>query len=75
MDGEVSADQVGVRAGMDQAVVGERYEDLLARQRGDYTSALLGGFRRLRWSADRLAAERQKRLRELLSWSVERSAF
>jgi phenylacetate-coenzyme A ligase PaaK-like adenylate-forming protein len=75
MDGEVSADQLCVGAGTNRVVAGEPYEDLLARQRQDYSSAMLRGFRRLRWSADRLAAERQKRLRELLSWSVERSAF
>jgi phenylacetate-coenzyme A ligase PaaK-like adenylate-forming protein len=75
MNGEVSADQLGVSARMNRLVASERTEDLLARQREDYASALLRGFRQLRWSADRLAAERQKRLRELLSWSVERSAF
>jgi phenylacetate-CoA ligase len=53
----------------------EPYEDLLARQREDYASASLRAFRRLRWPADRLAAERQSRLRELLRWSVEHSAF
>ncbi len=60
---------------MDDLVASESYEDLLARQRQDFGGALLRGFRQLRWSADRLAAERQRRLKELLSWSVERSAF
>jgi len=52
-----------------------RYQELLARQRSDFDDGALAAARRLRWSADRLAAHRQQRLRELLAWSVERSGF
>jgi phenylacetate-coenzyme A ligase PaaK-like adenylate-forming protein len=51
------------------------YRDLLERQRADVSNASLASARRLRWSADRLAAERERRLREVLAWSIERSAF
>ena len=33
------------------------------------------GVRRLRWDAGRLAAERERRLRELLVWAADRSPF
>ena len=33
------------------------------------------GVRRLRWDAGRLAAERERRLRELLVWAAGRSPF
>jgi phenylacetate-coenzyme A ligase PaaK-like adenylate-forming protein len=36
---------------------------------------MLPAVRRLRWPAERLAAERERRLRELLSWSAEHSSF
>lgn len=51
------------------------YAELLARQRSDFKSTLYPAARRLRWSADRLAAERERRLREVLAWSAERSPF
>jgi len=50
---------------MNALATSERYDDILARQRDDYAGALLRATRRLRWSADRLACERQKRLTEL----------
>jgi len=56
-------------------MVADNYAELLARQRAEVTDGLFSAVRRLRWSADRLAAERERRLRELLSWSVERSTF
>lgn len=51
------------------------YEKLLARQRQDVSDGLFTAVRRLRWPADRLAAERERRLRELLAWSAEHSSF
>jgi hypothetical protein len=37
-----------------------RYADLLARHRADVGDAMFSAVRALRWSADRLAAERQR---------------
>lgn len=51
------------------------YEDLVRRQRAELQDAYLKGVRRLRWDADRLAAERERRLRELLLWAADRSPF
>ncbi len=51
------------------------YVDLLTRQRCDVTDGMFSAVRRLRWSADRLAAERERRLRELLAWSAQHSPF
>jgi phenylacetate-coenzyme A ligase PaaK-like adenylate-forming protein len=48
---------------------------LLARQRADVSDGLFFAVRRLRWSADRLEADRERRLRELLAWSAARSPF
>ena len=48
---------------------------LLARQRADVSDGLFSAVRRLRWSADRLEADRERRLRELLAWSAARSPF
>jgi phenylacetate-CoA ligase len=56
-------------------VLADVYPDLLGRQQAEFLAALYPAVRRLRWSAERLAAERERRLRELLAWSVERSAF
>ena len=56
-------------------MVAENYAELFVRQRADVTDGLFSAVRRLRWSADRLAADRERRLRELLAWSVERSPF
>ncbi len=50
-------------------------EESLRRQRSDLQDEYLRGVRRLGWSADRLAAERQRRLRELLSYAAEHSQF
>ena len=47
----------------------------LRRQQEALQNAYLSGTRRLRWDAERLAAERQRRLRELLIASAERSLF
>jgi phenylacetate-CoA ligase len=49
------------------------YGTLLSRQRSDVSDGLFSAVRRLRWSADRLATERERRLREQLAWSAERS--
>ncbi len=56
-------------------MVTANYAALIARQRAEVTDGLFSAARRLRWSADRLAAERERRLRELLALSVERSPF
>ena len=53
----------------------ERYAALLARHRADVGDAMFAAVRALRWSADRLAAERERRLRALLAWATERSPF
>jgi len=53
----------------------DRYEDLVRRQRAELQDAYLKGVRRLRWDAARLAAERERRLRELLHWAAEHSSF
>lgn len=47
----------------------------LRRQRADLHDAYLRGARRLRWSANRLADERQQRLRTLLQHAADRSPF
>jgi len=56
-------------------MVGDSYTDRLVRQRADVTDGMFSAVHRLRWSADRLAAERERRLRELLGWAAERSPF
>jgi phenylacetate-CoA ligase len=50
-------------------------DDLVRRQRAELQNAYLSGTRRLRWDAGRLAAERERRLRELLAWAADRSSF
>lgn len=50
-------------------------EDLVRQHQQALQSEYLRGSRRLGWSAERLAAERERRLRELLTWSAERSPF
>jgi phenylacetate-coenzyme A ligase PaaK-like adenylate-forming protein len=54
---------------------GDRYEQLVRRQRAELQDAYLKGVRRLRWDAARLAAERERRLRELLRWAADHSPF
>ena len=44
----------------------EHYEQLVRRQRAELQDTYMKGVRRLRWDAERLAAERERRLRELL---------
>ena len=51
------------------------YGQLVRRQRAELQDAYMQGVRRLRWGADRLAAERQRRLRELLVHAAEHSPF
>lgn len=51
------------------------YLELLARHRQDVSTAWMGVARSLRWSPERLAAERQARLRELLAWAAAGSPF
>jgi len=51
------------------------YEQLVLRQRAELQDAYLKGVRRLRWDAGRLAAERERRLRELLVFAANRSPF
>jgi phenylacetate-CoA ligase len=56
-------------------VLADIYPDLLGRQQAEFVDDLYPAVHRLRWSADRLANERERRLRDLLAWSVERSPF
>jgi len=51
------------------------YSELLAQQRAEVSDSLFGAVRRLSWSRERLAAERERRLRELLAWTAPRSPF
>jgi hypothetical protein len=51
------------------------YKELVRRQRAELQDAYLKGVRRLRWDAGRLAAERERRLRELLLHAADRSPF
>jgi phenylacetate-CoA ligase len=51
------------------------YEELVRRQRAELQDTYLKGVRRLRWDASRLAAERERRLRELLVYAADRSPF
>lgn len=48
---------------------------LVERQRAEVSEGLFAAVHRLRWSAERLAQERQRRLRELLRWSAGNSPF
>jgi phenylacetate-CoA ligase len=57
------------------ATSGNHYEQLVRRQRAELQDAYLKGVRRLRWDAGRLAAERERRLRELLVYAADRSPF
>jgi phenylacetate-CoA ligase len=51
------------------------YQELIAQQREDQSNQFLLSVRRLTWPAERLAAERERLLRELLQWSFEHSDF
>jgi len=51
------------------------YQELVRRQRAQLQDEYMKGVRRLRWDARRLAAERQRRLRELLAYAADRSPF
>jgi phenylacetate-CoA ligase len=51
------------------------YKERVRRQRAELQDAYMQGVRRLRWDAGRLAAERQRRLRELLTYAAEHSPF
>lgn len=51
------------------------YEQLVRRQRAQLQDEYIKGARRLRWDARRLAAERERRLRELLAHAAEHSPF
>src|SRR6202046_3897579 len=51
------------------------YAQLVRRQRAELQDAYMQGVRRLRWDADRLAAERERRLRQLLVYAAENSPF
>ena len=53
----------------------DQYEQLVRRQRAELQDAYLKGVRRLRWDAGRLAAERERRLQELLRWAADNSPF
>src|SRR5271155_5950470 len=64
-----------VQARATGATSGGHYEQLVRRQRAELQDAYLKGVRRLRWDAGRLAAERERRLRELLVHAADRSPF
>jgi phenylacetate-CoA ligase len=51
------------------------YEELIAKQRADVFARVLSTTRSLSWSAERLAGERERRLRDLLVWSAQHSPF
>lgn len=51
------------------------YEELIVKQREEQFSQFLLSVRRLNWSSERLASERQRLLRDLLQWSFEHSDF
>ena len=51
------------------------HADLVRRQREELQNAFLKGAIRLHWNADRLAAERQRLLRDLLLHAADRSPF
>jgi phenylacetate-CoA ligase len=51
------------------------YKELVRRQRAQLQDEYMKGVRRLRWDAERLAAERERRLRELLAYAAEHSPF
>lgn len=57
------------------ATSGQHYEELVRRQRAELQDAYIKGVRRLRWDAGRLAAERERRLRELLAYAADHSSF
>lgn len=52
-----------------------RYAALLERHRDEFLAELLRSLRRLEWPVERIAAERQRRLRHLLAFARERSPF
>lgn len=54
---------------------GRDYLDLLSRQRENYVAATMVGARAVRWKPVRLAAERERRLRDLLAWAAAESPF
>ncbi|MDD4866664.1 MAG: hypothetical protein PHQ28_05915, partial [Mycobacterium sp.] len=64
-----------MEVGLAGAPAGGHYDQLVRRQRSELQDAYLKGARRLRWDAGRLAAERERRLRELLVWAADRSPF
>jgi phenylacetate-CoA ligase len=51
------------------------YAQLIRRQRAELQDEYMRGVRRLRWNAERLAAERERRLRDLLVYAADRSPF
>ncbi len=51
------------------------YDEVLAEQRRAVSRGLVDAVGRLRWSAERLATERERRLRELLAHAAEHSPF
>jgi phenylacetate-coenzyme A ligase PaaK-like adenylate-forming protein len=53
--------------------MGQSYAELLASQRRAVSDGIFAAVRRLRWPAERLAAERERRLRELLAFAAQRS--
>jgi phenylacetate-CoA ligase len=57
------------------ATLDGQYEQLVRRQRAQLQDEYIKGVRRLRWDAGRLAAERERRLRELLVHAAEHSPF
>jgi len=52
-----------------------KHDELVTRQRAAVDDGLLAASKRLRWSRERLAAERERRLRNILTWSTRQSPF
>jgi phenylacetate-CoA ligase len=72
---EIGAVSLVLAGGSEERLAMSGYDELITKQRGEVADGLLGSARRLRWSADRLATERQRQLRELLVWSAQHSSF
>lgn len=51
------------------------YEELLTKQRREFTGSLLRHVKRLNWSATAISEERERNLRELLSFAMTHSPF
>jgi len=53
----------------------QSYDKLLREQRSEFTGSLLRHVKRLQWSAEQINAERERRLSDLLAYSMKHSLF